>query len=245
MQDMSATELSDPRPSILVVDDDAALRQQISDYLSINGCDVEDAPDAAGMDAALARHPFDVIVLDLMMPGEDGLSVCRRLSATGAPAILMMSALGDDIDRIIGLELGADDYLAKPCNPRELLARVRALLRRRDGRATPGRMANGYRFAGYALDVANRRLRDPDGVSVMLTRGEYALLCAFLERPGEVLNRDQLQERTHGDDQETFERAIDVQISRLRRKLNDSQAQSLIRTIRGLGYRFGAAVSRA
>jgi two-component system, OmpR family, response regulator len=242
---MSSTEDSDAKPSILVVDDDAALRQQVSDYLSINGFDVEGAADASGMDAALARHPFDVVVLDLMMPGEDGLSVCRRLSAAGAPAILMMSALGEDIDRIIGLELGADDYLPKPCNPRELLARVRALLRRRDGRGYAARPANGYRFAGYVLDVANRRLRDPSGVNVMLTRGEYALLSAFLERPGEVLNRDQLQERTHGDDQETFERAIDVQISRLRRKLADSQAQSLIRTIRGVGYRFAAVVSRA
>jgi two-component system OmpR family response regulator len=244
MQDMSSTETSDTRPSILVVDDDAALRQQISDYLSANGCDVEVAPDAPGMDAALARHPFDIVILDLMMPGEDGLSVCRRLSAAGSPAILMMSALGEDIDRIVGLELGADDYLAKPCNPRELLARVRALRRRRDGRGGAGRQASGYRFAGYVLDVANRRLRDPDGVSVMLTRGEHALLSAFLDRPGEVLNRDQLQERTHGDDPETFDRAIDVQISRLRRKLSDSQAQALIRTVRGLGYKFGAQVSR-
>ncbi|MDR3512366.1 MAG: response regulator [Caulobacteraceae bacterium] len=243
---MSSTETLDTRPSILVVDDDAALRQQITDYLSTNGCEVESVSDAPAMDAALARQPFDIVVLDVMMPGEDGLSVCRRLSAAGSPAILMMSALGDDVDRIIGLEVGADDYLPKPCNPRELLARVRALYRRREGgRSATGRLRGGYRFAGYVLDSTNHRLRDPNGVTVMLTRGEYALLSAFLDRPGEVLSRDELLDQTHSDDPDTFDRAIDVQISRLRRKLSDSQAQELIRTVRGAGYKFGAAVSRA
>jgi two-component system OmpR family response regulator len=157
----------------------------------------------------------------------------------------MMSALGDDVDRIIGLEVGADDYLPKPCNPRELLARVRALHRRRDGgRGAGGKPRTGYRFAGYVLDSNNHRLRDPNGVTVMLTRGEFALLWAFLERPGEVLSRDELLDQTHSDDPDTFDRAIDVQISRLRRKLSDSQAQELIRTVRGAGYKFGAAVSR-
>jgi two-component system OmpR family response regulator len=240
---MSLTDALDTRLSVLVVDDDAALRGQIRDYLSTNGCDVEDAPDAASMDAALERQAFDVIVLDVMMPGEDGLSVCRRLAAT-APSILIMSALGDDVDRIIGLEVGADDYLAKPCNPRELLARIRALRRRRDGRSNAGRLRGGYRFAGYSLDAVTRRLRDPDGVGVMLTRGEYMLLAAFLDRPGEVLSRDQLQEHIHGDDADTFDRAIDVQISRLRRKLSDSETQTLIRTVRGAGYKFGAPVTR-
>ena len=244
MQDMTSTDVLDARPNILVVDDDGALREQISEYLAANGCDVEAVSDAPTMDAAMARQPFDVVVLDLMMPGEDGLSVCRRLSATSSPAILMMSALGDDVDRIIGLEVGADDYLAKPCNPRELLARVRALYRRRDGSRGAGRLRGGYRFAGYVLDSANHRLRDPNGVSVMLTRGEYALLSAFLERPGEVLSRDELLDQTHSDDPDTFDRAIDVQISRLRRKLADSQSQELIRTIRGAGYKFGAPVTR-
>jgi two-component system OmpR family response regulator len=242
---MNSTDVSAPRPSVLVVDDDADLRRQVSDYLAANGCDVQAAPDAVGMDAALARQTFDIVVLDLMMPGEDGLSIARRLSAAGAPAILMMSALGEDVDRIVGLEVGADDYLAKPCNPRELLARVRALRRRRDGRpAGANRLSAGFRFAGYVLDASSRRLRDPEGVSVMLTRGEYALLTALLERPGEVLSRDQLQERTHGDDPDAFDRAVDVQISRLRRKLSDSAAQALIRTIRGVGYKFGAPVAR-
>lgn len=242
---MNAAEALDARPAILVVDDDSALREQITDYLTVNGCDVEGVGDAVTMDEALARQAFDIIVLDLMMPGEDGLSICRRLSSAGSPAILMMSALGDDVDRIIGLEVGADDYLPKPCNPRELLARVRALYRRRDGaRSGVGRPHGGYRFAGYMLDSANHRLRDPNGVSVMLTRGEYALLSAFLDRPGEVLSRDELLEHTHNDDPDTFDRAIDVQISRLRRKLGDSQAQDLIRTIRGAGYKFGAAVAR-
>jgi two-component system, OmpR family, response regulator len=242
---MNTAEALDTKPCILVVDDDAALRQQISDYLSANGCEVDAVSDAATMDAALARQPFDVVVLDLMMPGEDGLSVCRRLSAAGSPAILMMSALGDDVDRIIGLEVGADDYLPKPCNPRELLARVRALYRRRDGsRGGSGRLRGGYRFAGYVLDSTNHRLRDPNGVTVMLTRGEYSLLSAFLDRPGEVLSRDELLDQTHSDDPDTFDRAIDVQISRLRRKLSDSQSQELIRTVRGAGYKFGAAVTR-
>jgi two-component system OmpR family response regulator len=196
------------------------------------------------MESAMARQAFDIIILDVMMPGEDGLSICRRLS-TGGPAILMMSALGDEVDRIIGLEVGADDYLPKPCNPRELLARVRALYRRRDGaRGGAGRPRGGYRFAGFMLDSVSHRLRDPHGVSVMLTRGEYALLSAFLERPGEVLSRDALLDQTHNDDPDTFDRAIDVQISRLRRKLSDSQAQELIRTIRGAGYKFGAPVTR-
>ena len=242
---MTSTETFDTRPSILVVDDDIPLRQQVQDYLTTNGCDVEGVGDAAGMDAALTRRPFDVVVLDVMMPGEDGLSVCRRLSSASSPAILIMSALGEDVDRIIGLEAGADDYLAKPCNPRELLARVRALHRRRDGtRGAVGKPRSGYRFAGYVLDSNNHRLRDPQGVTVMLTRGEFALLWAFLERPGEVLSRDELLDQTHSDDPDTFDRAIDVQISRLRRKLSDSQSQELIRTVRGAGYKFGAAVTR-
>lgn len=242
---MTSTETFDTRPSILVVDDDIPLRQQVQDYLTTNGCDVEGVGDAAGMDAALLRRAFDVVVLDVMMPGEDGLSVCRRLSSASSPAILIMSALGEDVDRIIGLEVGADDYLAKPCNPRELLARVRALHRRRDGtRGAVGKPRSGYRFAGYVLDSNNHRLRDPQGVTVMLTRGEFALLWAFLERPGEVLTRDELLDQTHSDDPDTFDRAIDVQISRLRRKLSDSQSQELIRTVRGAGYKFGAAVTR-
>jgi two-component system OmpR family response regulator len=245
MQDMTSTEAFDTRPSILVVDDDAPLRQQIATYLSANGCEVDEAADAVTMDTALARQSFDIVILDLMMPGEDGLSVCRRLSMAGSPSILMMSALGDDVDRIIGLEVGADDYLPKPCNPRELLARVRALYRRRDsGRGGVSRPRGGYRFAGYMLDSSNHRLRDPNGVTVMLTRGEYTLLSAFLDRPGEVLSRDELLDHTHSDDPDTFDRAIDVQISRLRRKLSDSQAQDLIRTVRGAGYKFGAAVTR-
>lgn len=242
---MTSTETIDTRPTILVVDDDIPLRQQVQDYLTTNGCDVEGVGDAAGMDAALSRRSFDVVVLDVMMPGEDGLSVCRRLSSASSPAILIMSALGEDVDRIIGLEVGADDYLAKPCNPRELLARVRALHRRRDGTRGPvGKPRSGYRFAGYMLDSNNHRLRDPQGVTVMLTRGEFALLWAFLERPGEVLSRDELLDQTHSDDPDTFDRAIDVQISRLRRKLSDSQSQELIRTVRGAGYKFGAAVTR-
>jgi two-component system OmpR family response regulator len=181
-----------------------------------------------------------------MMPGEDGLSICRRLSGDAAPPIIIMSAMGDDVDRIIGLELGADDYLAKPCNPRELQARIRAVLRRRAGSSENGRRTSGltFRFAGYELNVASRRLRGPTGVVILLTRSEFTLLTAFLERSGEVLSRDQLMDYTRGADTESFDRVIDVQISRLRRKLGDRDGQEVIRTIRGAGYKLNPPVTR-
>jgi two-component system OmpR family response regulator len=241
---MTLEQVSDVGPLILVVDDDVSLRREVAGYLTENGCEVETAGDSREMDAALARQPFDIVILDIMLPGEDGLSICRRMSVKGSPSILIMSALGDDVDRIIGLEIGADDYIPKPCNPRELLARVRALHRRRGRPGRVSRVTGGYRFAGYVLDATSHRLRDPNGVSVMLTRGEYMLLSALLDRPGEVLSRDTLLDQIHSEDVETFDRAIDVQVSRLRRKLSDSHAQQLIRTVRGAGYKFEAPVIR-
>ncbi len=232
---------------ILLVDDDPGIRDVISNFLVRHGHEVATAADGRAMDAALeqAGRPFDLIVLDLMMPGEHGLEIARRLSAQAdAPAIIMLSAMGEDSDRIVGLEVGADDYLAKPCNPRELLARIRAVLRRRQDR---GREAAGVvaEFAGWRLDLVRRELTSPDKVLISLSDGEFALLRAFVEHPQHVLARDRLLEDGRRDG-ETYDRAIDVQISRLRRKLSQAapHADELIRTVRNEGYMFMPAVVR-
>ena len=232
--------------TVLVVDDDAALGQQVAAYLTDNGYLARAVTSGAAMDAALRTDPADLVVLDVMMPGEGGLSICRRLSDAGGPSIIIMSAMGEDIDRVLGLELGADDYLPKPSNPRELLARIKAVLRRREGRSasnTPDARTR-ISFVGYELDVLKRRLRAPSGVIVMLTTGEFNLLSAFLAHAGRVLSRDQLVEYVRGLDADVFDRAIDVQISRLRRKLGECDAQDLIRTYRGVGYMLNATVIR-
>ncbi|HEX7884394.1 MAG TPA: response regulator [Phenylobacterium sp.] len=241
-----ATDMAGVGARILMVDDDPGIRDLVSDFLGKHGYSVETAADAAEMERVLERGSVDLIVLDVMMPGEDGLAVCRRLStAEGAPPIIMLSAMGEDTDRIVGLELGADDYLAKPCNPRELLARVRAVLRRAQQRATDGALGAGCEFAGWRLDLVRRELRSPPGVVVNLSSGEFSLLRAFVERPQRVLTRDQLLEFARGRDSEAFDRAIDVQISRLRRKLDDGgDSHDLIRTIRNEGYMFTAKVKR-
>ena len=221
---------------ILMVDDDPGIRDVVSDFLGRHGYQVVTAGDAAEMEQELERGPVDLIVLDVMLPGEDGLAICRRLAVAPSPPIIMLSAMGEDTDRIVGLELGADDYLAKPCNPRELLARVRAVLRRAEQRG---------QFAGWRLDLVRRELRSPQGVVVNLSSGEFSLLRAFVERPQRVLTRDQLLEFARGPDSDAFDRAIDVQISRLRRKLDDGGGgQDLIRTIRNEGYMFTAKVKR-
>jgi two-component system OmpR family response regulator len=230
---------------ILVVDDDVELRGQISFYLTEHGFQVYEAGDAREMDQTLASEAIDLMVLDLMLPGEDGLSVCRRLSGTGGPAIIMLSAMGEEVDRVLGLELGADDYLPKSASPRELMARVRAVLRRQDEvRGGAPRRGAAYHFMGFTLDVVRRRLRAPNGTTVLLTGGEYALLQVLLEHPQRILSRDQLLDLTRGADAEVFDRAIDVQISRLRRKLDDPGAK-LIKTCRGAGYLLDAPVSRS
>lgn len=232
---------ADTAPRILVVDDDPGIREVLCDYLVLHGYDAVGAASAAEMDRALAQQTPDLIVLDLMMPGEDGLSVCRRLAGKGPP-IVMLSAMGEDTDRIIGLELGADDYLAKPCNPRELLARIRAVLRRpREDEAAEG---PALTFAGWRLDLLRRDLTRPDGRAVALSAGEFALLHAFAERPGRLLTRDQLLERARGADADVFDRAMDVQISRLRKKLDDGSGLAMIQTLRGEGYMFDVRVER-
>jgi two-component system OmpR family response regulator len=234
----------EPAARILVVDDDSGLRAEIADYLVEHDYEVYSAPDAEAMNAILAVQSIDILVLDLMLPGEGGLSVCRRLQKTRRPSILMLSAMGQDADRIAGLEFGADDYLAKPCAPRELLARIRAILRRRQGGPLSKPDFVGYKFSGFRLDVMRRQLQAPNGVTVLLTPGEFTLLLAFMERPNQVLTRDQLLDAARGGDVEIFDRAIDVQISRLRRKLCAFTDHEIIVTLRCVGYRFSGHIVR-
>ncbi len=234
-------------PSILLVDDDPGIRDLVSDFLSRHSFEVTTAENGVAMDRAMAaaRHPFDLVVLDLMMPGENGLEIARRLSAKGGPAIIMLSAMGEDSDRIIGLEVGADDYLPKPCNPRELLARIRAVLRRRqDPAADPAGVV--AEFAGWRLDLVRRELTSPDGVLISLSDGEFSLLRVFVERPQQPLTREELLEHARGRETDSYDRSIDVQISRLRRKLDGAvrSHEELIRTVRNEGYMFTPMVTR-
>jgi len=233
-----------PAAHILMVDDDPGIRDVVSDFLGRHGYAVSTAGDAREMEQALERDPVDLIVLDVMLPGEDGLAICRRLAVSDAPPIIMLSAMGEDTDRIVGLELGADDYLSKPCNPRELLARIRAVLRRAEQTGAADEIGAACEFAGWRLDLVRRELRSPQGVVVNLSSGEFSLLRAFVERPQRVLTRDQLLDYARGPDSDAFDRAIDVQISRLRRKLDDGGGHDLIRTIRNEGYMFTPRVKR-
>ena len=242
-------------PHILVVDDDREIRDLLARFLVKHGLRVTTARDGAEMVQALADWRIDLVVLDLMMPGEDGLSLTRRLRGQGAPVpIVMLTAMGEDTDRIVGLEMGADDYLAKPFNPRELLARIKAVLRRAQAPDTPGRAAppadegrgNRLRFGGWTLDLATRDLLSPDGVVVTLSAGEFDLLQAFVEHPRRVLSRDQLLDFARGRTAVPFDRSIDIQVSRLRRKLGDDAKEAqLIKTVRGGGYLFTAEVEPA
>ena len=227
-----------PSPRILVVDDDPGLREVLVDYLGQHGFEAAGAASAAEMDRQLEHRPPDLV--------EGGLSACRRLIARGGPPVVMLSAMGEETDRIVGLELGADDYLPKPCNPRELLARIRAVLRRRAG---PGGVSAPQSepvlvFDGRTLNLLRRELTRPDGTVTVLSTGEFALLKAFAESPRRVLSRDQLLERARGSDTEVFDRAMDVQISRLRKKLADGDGRDPIQTLRGEGYMFDAVVER-
>jgi two-component system OmpR family response regulator len=242
---MVPNRAAQPGRHVLVVDDDANLREQIAGYLQEHGFVLHEAGDGASMEAILAQEPIDLIVLDLMLPGEDGLSICRRLAGTGGPAILMMSAMAAEVDRVLGLELGADDYLPKPCSPRELLARVRAIIRRVDeARAGAPGPAKGYQFLGFTVSPQRRQVRAPNGTTILLTAGEFGLLKALLDHPERILSREDLIEQSGAGDGDVAGRAIDVQISRLRRKLHAYAEEEIIRTIRGAGYMFDARVSR-
>jgi two-component system OmpR family response regulator len=239
-----AIQSAAPAARILVVDDDPGVREVLAEFLRGHGYAVETAEDGCGMDAAMASFAPDLIVLDLMMPGEDGLSICKRLSADNGPAVIMLSAMGEETDRIVGLELGADDYLPKPCSPRELLARTKAVLRRRREGPSPETSASAIEFDGWSLDLVRRELRSAAGVVVNLSGGEFHLLRVLVERPGRVLTRDQLLDLARGPSSEAFDRAIDVQISRLRKKLEDGAGRDPIRTVRGEGYMFAGTVRR-
>jgi two-component system OmpR family response regulator len=224
------------QPLILLVDDDAGIRDLLGDFLLKEGFALETASDASEMDAKLAHMHPDLIVLDLMLPGEDGVSICRRLSRNGAPPIIMLTAKNDEIDRIIGLEMGADDYVAKPFAPRELLARIRAVLRRTTtskAEDTNKRVA----FDRFVIDVDARRLFAADGSLIALTSGEFDLLSCFVHRPRRVLSRDQILDALRGRGAEPFDRTVDMLVSRLRRKLTAHGAdQDLISTVRNAGY---------
>jgi two-component system OmpR family response regulator len=235
-------------PHILVVDDDRRIRASLGGFLTGHGLRVTGAADGAVMFSALATGRFDLIVLDIMMPGDDGLTVCRKLRAENPIPVVLLTAMSSETERIIGLELGADDYVCKPFNPRELLARIRAVLRRtRAHPASPAPAAlRVRRFEGWRLDIVRRTLRDPQGALVELTAGEFDLLLAFVERSEQVLTRDQLLDLTRGRSSTVFDRSIDVHVSRLRRKIEvNPQQPKLIKTVRAGGYVFSAEVTAA
>jgi two-component system OmpR family response regulator len=233
-------------PHILVVDDDADMRRLVSDYLGEFGLRVSCAPDGKAMRRALADNVVDLVLLDLKLPLEDGLTIARELRAQSSIPIVMLTGCTDDVDRIMGLELGADDYLTKPFNPRELLARIRTILRRTQSHPpvrVEGEALRAFRFAGWELDLRTRRLTAIGGERVELTHAEFALLNAFLGMPQRILSRDQLLELSRGYDDNIFDRSIDVQILRLRRKIEtDPSRPELIKTERGAGYFFNAKI---
>ncbi|UPG94618.1 two-component system response regulator OmpR [Luteibacter aegosomatissinici] len=229
-----------PPARILIVDDDVRLRDLLSRYLETQGFSTATAEDGRAMDRELKRGHVDLIVLDIMMPGEDGLAICRRLRGQGVQTpVIMLTARGDDIDRIVGLELGADDYLAKPGNPRELVARINAVLRR--GRGIPGAPradAADVAFGPFVLELGTRRLLR-DGEALHLTTGEFAVLAALVQRPRQPLTRDQLMSAAHGREHEAFERSMDVTMSRLRRLIeDDARTPRWLQTVWGTGYVF-------
>lgn len=231
---------------ILIVDDDAAIRDLMAGFLVSHGYAADSVENAEAMRAALARQSYDLIVLDVMMPGEDGLTALRALQGKNGPPVIMLSAVGSDVDRIIGLEIGADDYLVKPCNPRELLARIRTILRRARPMSTddPAEQGSLLSFARWRLDLVGRTVTDPDGRELALSDGEFRLLRVFVDRPRRVLSRDQLLDLSRGMNADSYDRAIDVQVSRLRRKLAEGDGgEALIRTVRNEGYMFMAPVA--
>src|SRR3569623_1065698 len=232
-------------PHILVVEDDKDIGLLVAKYLKANEMRVSIAESGRAMDRVLADTRISLIVLDRMLPGEDGLSICRRLRASSDIPIIILTAQADEVERIVGLEMGADDYLGKPFNPRELLARIRAVLRRRDdARSSAATPKRSYKFAGWSLDGTMRRLYDPKGTRVELTGAEFEVLLVFCERPGRTLSRDQIIDLTQGGDAAPSERSVDILISRLRRKLErDPKDPELLQTIRSSGYLFSPEVT--
>jgi len=239
-------EAAPSRFHILAIDDDPSMRQMIADYLADNDILVTVAESGKEIAEIMARDTIDLLILDLKLPGEDGMQIARRLRDESDVPIIMLTGRKDEADRVMGLELGADDYLTKPFSPRELLARIRALLRRSRARETVADSLSrirAYRFAGWELNVRLRRLRSPEGETIPTTNSEFNLLVAFLAAPQRVLSREQLLELSRLHDDEVYDRSIDVQILRLRRKIEaDPSSPTMIRTERGVGYYFDAPV---
>jgi two-component system, OmpR family, response regulator len=230
---------------ILIVDDQQEICDVVQDYLTGEGYRVSTAHDGAEMRRVLAQSPADLVILDLMLPGEDGLTLARSLRNDSNIGIIILTGRGETVDRIIGLEMGADDYLPKPFHLRELLARVKSVLRRVHNRdSDPAHPARSHaRFAGWSLDLSSRELLSPNGADVRLTTGEFDLLAAFVNNPNQVLSRDRLLDLARNREAGPFDRTIDVQVGRLRRKLEDDpQNPTLIKTVRGSGYIFTPAV---
>lgn len=231
--------------SILMVDDDAQIRQLLSDYLSGFGMSVVAVADGKAMADALKKSSFDLVILDLMLPGEDGLSLCRSLRAESDIPILMLTARGEAMDRVVGLELGADDYIVKPFEPRELVARIQTILRRARGNRENHKEQNEVQFMGWRLNYVMRHLVSPEELVIPLSNAEFRLLTVFIEHPNRILTREFLLDSARGRDMDVFDRSIDILVSRVRQKLNDdSRTPTLIKTVRGEGYLFDAKVTR-
>ncbi len=240
----SAPESQSPT-RLLLVDDEATLREPLADYLIRQGFAVTQAASAAEARSHLRDNPPELVLLDIMMPGEDGLSLCRHLSEARGIPVILLTARGEATDRIVGLEIGADDYVVKPFEPRELVARIRSVLRRAGAPATAAQDNALFAFERWRLDPLRRRLTDPEGALVAISSSEFRLLLAFLEHPRQVLDRDRLLDMVQGREAHLFDRAVDNQISRLRRKIEaDSRDPQLIQTVWGGGYMLAADVRR-
>lgn len=238
--------MNDTAPTtVLLVDDEQTLREPLAEYLTRQGFVMREAASAAEARSILAQETPDLVLLDIMMPGEDGLSLCRHLAETRQLPVILLTAKGEAMDRIIGLEIGADDYVTKPFEPRELVARIRSVLRRSD--RMPEAPADDllYEFEGWRLDPLKQRLTDPQGTLVPISTAEFRMLQAFCDNPRKVLDRDRLLDLVQGREAHLFDRAVDNQVSRLRRKIeSDSRNPHFIQTVRGGGYRFGTDVVR-
>jgi two-component system OmpR family response regulator len=244
---MLDTALMGDMPHLLLVDDERSIREPLAAYLTKQGFRVTQSGDAESARTRLTAYAIDLVILDIMMPGEDGLSLCRHIAATSDVPVILLTARTEETDRIIGLEMGADDYVVKPFSPRELATRVKVILRRATagGARQHAPEANAYAFAGWVLKSGERALVDREGVSVPLSTGEYNLLLALVTRPRQVLTRDQLLDLTQGREAAAFDRAIDNQVSRLRRKIEaDAKTPELIKTVWGGGYTLAAEVTR-
>ena len=244
---MSQSEGVGDTPHILLVDDERSIREPLAVYLGKQGFRVTQVGDAEAARTRLAAYAIDLVILDIMMPGEDGLSLCRHIAATSDVPVILLTARAEETDRIVGLEMGADDYVVKPFSPRELATRAKVVLRRTQssGARQHAPESGSFAFAGWVLKSGERALVDREGVSVPLSTGEYNLLHALVTRPRQVLTRDQLLDLTQGREAAAFDRAIDNQVSRLRRKIEgDPKNPEIIKTVWGGGYTLAAEVKR-